>query len=132
MNLLQSRLSRTWNNLTASSRQVWRYGIERKFYPIYVENLEADKKLLEEHFHVKAEVDLGGPASSVLDPSGTLCYVARLSIALDADVVARVFLKYCLDGKEIWWTNIRGPRAKMFAPLFRVYFEEETTKKVRP
>lgn len=128
-----SRLSALWNTLSSEGKLASVYGFSRKFYPIYLKKLVSDQAHLNEYFDISgAEVDPGTPDSAVIDSvSGSLYFTGRVTLPLEPDVVARVFLKYRLDGKEYWWAHIRGPRGKMFDPLFREYFDEETTKEVR-
>ncbi len=130
---LQSKLSHLWNSQTDKGKEATIYGFSRKFFPIYLEKLNADKLLLDAQFDVEAsELEPGTPDYAAKDPiTGSLCFTGRLIMPLEEDVTARVFLKYCLDGKEYWWTSVRGPRGKLYNPIFRDYFEETTTKEPR-
>lgn len=133
MTPLQSKLSTLWNALSDQGKKASIFGFSRKFYPLYAAKLGADKDHIEEYFDVKdTEVLPGTPDYSGKDPiTGSLYFVGRLIVTLDPDVTARIFLKYCLDGKESWWISVRGPRGKMYDQLFREYFNDETAKDPR-
>ena len=128
-----SRLNALWEAMPSEERKNGKYGVARKFYPIYSAQLEDDCEHLVEYLStLKADIKTGHPDDAVEDPiTGTLYFVGRAMVPLETDVVAKVFLKYCLNGKEYWWSNIRGPRGKMFDRLFRDYFADETAKESR-
>jgi len=127
-----SRLNRLWGAQSNDGKKASYYGFSRKFYEFYVELLMADAEALADHFNVAADIDPGKPADATIDPiSETMSLTGRVSLQLEPDILARVFLKYSLNGTEVWWTNIVGPRGKMFDPLFREYFNENTEKVAR-
>jgi hypothetical protein len=128
-----AKLNKLWNALSKKGKDTSFYGFTRKFYPIYLEKLADDQNLLDDHFNIApSDITPGGPDDAVVEfGSGTISYVGRVTMALEPDIVARVFLKYGLDGSESWWANVRGPRGKLYDKLFREYFEEETTKDSR-
>ena len=109
------------------------YGFSRKFYEHYVDFLTDDAKAIAEYFNVPITEILPGRADDAhrSPTTGSLCFVGRVVLKLEADVDARVMFKYHLDGNEEWWVNIRGPRGKMFYPLFDEYFKENTNKVAR-
>lgn len=133
MKQLLSKLSRLWESLSYDGKLASIYGFRRKLYPYYLEILEQDAQALADYLNIKdTEITPGEPDDGQIDPiTDSLYFVGRVTLQVAPDVTARVFLKYPLRGDEEWWTNIRGPRGKMFDELFREYFDDNTAKIAR-